>query len=264
MLDYHIHTPLCGHATGEMDAYVQQALRCQLQEIGFSDHLPMFKWGKPEYAMAFDDLPEYVRRVQELQRQYPQLPIKLGIEADYYAPDVEAQTRDLLAQYPFDYVYGSVHLLDGWPLDDPRFLHQWASRDVNQVYEEYFARLRQAARSGLFDILAHVDLVKKFGYRPTTDLSEMVDHTAQVIKASGVAVEINTSGLRRPVGEIYPTPELLCLFKQYDVPVVFGSDAHKPEEVGCDFDRARAYACDAGYTESMIFTQRKVVGASPL
>jgi histidinol-phosphatase (PHP family) len=264
MLDYHIHTKFCGHASGEMDEYVQAARRQPLREMGFADHLPMLKWAQPGYAMGFETLPEYIRLVQHLQCQYPDFPIKLGIEADYYSPDEEQATKDLLAQYPFDYVYGSVHFLDGWAIDDPRYMQKWEEQDVNRVYEQYFTVLQQAIRSGIFDIIAHFDLPKKFGYKPTRDLSGPIERTVKCCQECGVAVEINTAGLRKPVKEMYPAPQILRLLKHYEVPIVLGSDAHRPAEVGQDFELARTVAEGFGYTAVAVFEQRKIVGAYPL
>lgn len=264
MLDYHIHTALCGHASGAMEEYVEFAQTQPLREIGFSDHLPMLKWGQPEYAMPFSKLPEYARRVQELRGMFPKLPIKLGIEADYYSPEDEAATRSLLAQHPFDYVYGSVHFVEDWAIDDPQNLRRWEQTGVNTVYELYFAQLRRAANSRLFDIMSHTDLAKKFGHRPTKDFSEDIEKTVRAYKDAGVAVEINTSGLRRPVKEMYPSRDILRLLRRYDIPLVFGSDAHAPNEVGRDFASANALALELGFVELVVFEQRKIVDTDPL
>ncbi|MBD3305191.1 histidinol-phosphatase HisJ family protein [candidate division KSB3 bacterium] len=260
MVDYHIHTKLCGHASGEMSDYIVAALAQPLQEIGFADHLPMLKWAKPEYAMAFDQLPLYIKQVQRLQRLTPSLPIKLGIEADYYSPSEESATRDLLVRYPFDYVYGSVHLIDGWAIDDARNLARWKEVGVDTIYERYFAQLRLAAQSGLFDIMAHTDLAKKFQHKPTKDISGIIEETIRTYKASGVAVEINTSGMRKPAQEIYPAPNIIRLLKDYDIPIVFGSDAHRPEEIGKDFSLARTVAKACGHQEIVMFEHRQIVG----
>ena len=264
MVDYHIHTKLCGHASGEMEEYVQQALTRSLQEIGFSDHLPMLKWAHPEYAMSFEQLPYYVSEVHRLRQAYPEIQIKLGIEADYYSEEEEQATRDLLAQYPFDYVYGSVHFVDDWAIDDPGNMHRWDAFGVDTVYERYFQQLQHAARSGLFDIISHSDLAKKFGHRPTTDFSSLIEETVRCYKEAGVAVEINSSGLRKPVKEIYPAPQIVQLLHIYEVPIVLGSDAHTPEDVGKDFDLSRELARSCGYRETVIFEQRNIVGTFPL
>jgi histidinol-phosphatase (PHP family) len=259
MLDYHIHTSLCGHACGEMAAYIQTALARPLQEIGFADHLPMLRYAQPDYAMSLAQLPEYVQQVRQMQHAYPQLRILLGIEADYY-PAIEDATRALLAQHPFDYVYGSVHFLDDWAIDDPRLLASWAQCDVNAVYVQYFTVLQQAIRAGLFDIIGHFDLVKKFGHRPTRDLSELIEETVRACRDAGVAVEINTAGLRKPVKELYPARAILERLKHYDVPIVFGSDSHAPDEVGQDFHLAREFVRAVGYTQLVRFERRHIVG----
>ena len=264
MLDYHIHTKYCNHAVGEVTEYAAYAAGLPLKEIGFSDHLPMLKWAVPEYAMSFEQLPDYIRDVQHAREQFPELRIKLGIEADYYSPEEEDATRALLQQYPFDYVYGSVHFVDDWAIDDPRNIKRWEEKGVDAVYEGYFRRLQQAARSGLFDIITHTDLAKKFGHRPTNDISALLDETVQAYKESGVAVEINTSGLRKPVKEIYPSPQLLRLLRHYDIPIVFGSDAHHPQEVGKDFAETKQQVKEFGFTELLVFERRERVGTCPL
>lgn len=263
MLDYHIHTRLCGHAAGEPDEYVQFALTQPLREIGFADHLPLLKWGKPEYAMRLEQLPEYVEIVHRLQAAYPALSIKLGIEADYY-PGEEDTTRELVARHPFDYVYGSVHFIDGWAFDDPREMGQWDQRNVNSVYEQYFTRLQQAAKSGVFDIIAHIDVIKKFGHRPTRDLSELIEETVRIFRDSSMAVEINTAGLRKPVGEIYPSGDILRLLQRYDIPIVLGSDSHHPQEIGKHFEIAIALLKEYGFRELVAFKQRRITTTYPL
>ena len=264
MRDYHIHTHLCGHACGTPEAYVQAAIERGLEEIGFNDHLPMLKYWQPDYSMTPEQLADYVRQVHALQRQFPKISIKLGIEADYYTPSEEAATCALLAQYPFDYVYGSVHFLDNWAIDDPVRVAEWDTQDVDAIYGRYFAVLEQAVRSELFDILSHMDLVKKFGHRPTRDMSGIVERVVRACRETGTAIEINTAGLRKPVREIYPAPEILRWIRQYGVPIVLGSDAHAPHEVACDFDAVRPLLQSYDLTEAVIFEARKIVGTTPI
>ena len=264
MLDYHIHTEYCNHAVGGVPEYARYASTLSLREIGFADHLPMLKWSMPEYAMSFEQLPEYVRDVQHARQQFPELKIKLGIEADYYSPDEEDATRALLQQHPFDYIYGSVHFINDWAIDDPRNLHRWDEQGVDVIYREYFHRLQQASRSGIFDIISHTDVVKKFGHRPTKDISSLLEETVQAYKESDVAVEINSSGLRKPVKEIYPSPQILRLLKQYEIPIVFGSDAHHPQEIGKDFAYVKQVVKEFGFTELVVFERRQRAGVCPL
>ena len=125
------------------------------------------------------------------------------------------------------------------------------------MYRDYYKLLRQSAESGLFDIMGHVDLVKKFGHRSTEDLTQEVERTAESFKRSGVTVEVNTSGLRKPVNEIYPSLDVLKIYCGHQVPITFSSDSHDPEDVGRDYDKARALALAAGYKEYSVFKQRK-------
>jgi histidinol-phosphatase (PHP family) len=224
----------------------------------------MIKWWQPDYSMTPEQLPEYVQQVQALQGQFSGIRIKLGIEADYYSPSEEAATRALLAQYPFDYVYGSVHFLDDWAFDDPERIAEWDSQNIDTVYEQYFQRVQQAIRSELFDVVGHLDLVKKFGHRPTYDLKEPVEQIIKACQETGMAIEVNTAGLRKPVKEIYPSLDILRLIQQHDVPIVLGSDAHAPHEVAYDFDYARTVLHHCGLTKSAIFEGRKIIETCPI
>ena len=252
-----MHTPLCGHAVGEPEAYVQRALEVGLEEIGFSDHAPLVSGPDPRYTMSYEELPRYHEMMRRIRAQFPAFTIKIGIEADYI-PGYEEKTRAILSAYPYDFVIGSIHFIDAWAFDDPDQKVRWKDKDVDRVYRDYYELLRKSAASGLFDIMGHVDLVKKFGHRATQDLSGEVEKTAKVFKESGVTVEINTSGLRKPVGEIYPSLDVLKIYHKYNVPITFSSDSHDPADVGRDYDKAYELAKAAGYAEYRVFRQRKV------
>jgi histidinol-phosphatase (PHP family) len=256
-VDYHMHTPLCGHAVGEPREYVAQAIRRGLAEIGFSDHAPLVTHDEPRYTMNHAQLPEYLRMMEAVRKEHREYPIKIGIEADY-VPGFESRTRALLATYPYDFVIGSVHFIDAWAFDDPGEQVRWKDKDVDVVYRDYYALLRRSAESGLFDVMGHVDLVKKFGQRPQADLRADMEATARVFHETGVTVEVNTSGLRKPANEIYPALGALTTYRQAGVPITFGSDAHEPGDVGRDFDKARTHALAAGYREYRVFKARQV------
>jgi len=258
--DYHIHTARCGHASGAMEEYLQQALGLGLQEIGFADHAPMY-WldeaaGDAELAMPESGLAGYVAEVARLRAAYPAIEIKLGLEADYI-PGHEDGLRRLLGQYPFDYVLGSVHFIDGWGFDNPAYMEHYQTMDLHRLYRRYFALVQQAAQSRLFDIMAHPDLIKKFGFAAGFDLHELYEETAGVFAAAGVCVEVNTAGLRAPVKEIYPAEAFLRACQKDGVPVTTGSDAHLPGQVGYDFDGAASLLTRTGYSATAIFSRRK-------
>jgi len=243
--DYHTHTSLCGHASGRPADYVQTARQLDLLGIGIADHLPLLPDHDPELSMHMSDLVPYIAEVEALKAEFPGY-VLLGIEADY-RPHTVSEVQALLDGHPFDYAIGSVHHLGTWGFDDPRQMEEYDERDIDEVWIEYFQLVGDAADSGLFTILGHLDLVKKFGYRPTRILEYELGLLVERIARAGVLVEINTAGLHKPVGEAYPTLDILRRLCEAGVMITFGSDAHRPEEVGRDFAHAAELARSAGY-----------------
>ena len=243
--DYHTHSVRCGHARGTPAEYVAAAQAAGLLAIGVADHLPLLPLHDPELSMKASELEDYVAEVRELQARFPGF-VLLGIEADY-RPGTVAEVRSLLDSQPFDYVIGSVHHLDDWGFDDPRQIDRYESVDIDDMWVDYFELVGEAAESGLFTIVGHLDLVKKFGYRASRSLEVELDRLLARMARAGVAVEINTTGLHKPVKEAYPSPEILRKLRAAGIPITFGSDAHRPEEVGRDFAYAADLAGAAGY-----------------
>ncbi|MBN2505236.1 MAG: histidinol-phosphatase HisJ family protein [Verrucomicrobia bacterium] len=255
--DYHLHTPLCRHATGTPAEYAARALALGLPEIGFADHSPMPRDDFDNWRMRADQLGEYVESVQRARRDHPRLAIRLALEVDY-VPGQEAWIRDLAARHAWDYLIGSVHYVsDTWAIDDPGRLSEWHRRDPDEVWALYFDRLTRAAASGLFDIIGHADLPKKFGFRPRADCRPWFDRFLRAACATAVAVELNTAGLRKDCREIYPAPDLLQRMAQAQVPITFGSDAHAVAEVGANLAQAAQLARDCGYTHGCRFAGRQ-------
>lgn len=256
--DYHMHTPLCGHAKGEPAEYVRHGIKVGLKEMGFSDHAPLVSHRDPTITMDIDQLPLYLKMIEDVRKEFAkEMTIKIALEADFIL-GYEDKTKKIIEGYPYDYIIGSVHYIKKWGFDDPAEREQWKSQDVNKVYHDYYELLRQSAKSKMFDIIGHCDLVKKFGHRATEDMTDEIKATAKVFKETGVAIEINTAGLRKPVQEMYPSLDCLKIYAQADVPLTFGSDAHAPVQVGKDFDKAVDLAKAAGYKEHLIFKQRKI------
>ena len=255
--DYHTHTPLCRHATGEPSAYASRAVELGLTEIGFSDHSPMRADDFDNWRMRFDQLAGYVASVRQARRDYPQLTIRLGLEVDFL-PGHEPWIRELAALHPWDYFIGSVHYVSGdWDVDNPARREEWAKRDPAAIWREYFERLTLAARSGLFDFIGHADLPKKFGCHPPPGCEVLFPPFLEAVRESDIAIELNTAGLRKDCREIYPSRAFLELAREHGVPITFGSDAHAPLEVGMNFADAVALARDTGYTHYCRFEQRR-------
>ena len=255
--DYHMHTPLCRHATGEPTEYAARALELGLTEIGFTDHSPMARDDFDDWRMRNDQLDEYVEKVRKAQRDHPRLTIKLALEVDYL-PGHEDWIRDLAARHPWDYFIGSVHYVsDSWDVDNPNKLSEWKHRDAWEVWSIYFDRLTMAAESGLFEIIGHADLPKKFGHRPQRDCTPLYERFLAAAKKTGTAIELNTAGLRKDCREIYPNRALLEVAFRLGVPITFGSDAHAVEEVGMNLRDAVELARSVGYERCLRFTRRR-------
>lgn len=258
IVDYHMHLrderERIAHDTHSVEPFVDAAHDAGVDEIGFTEHAYYFTqlrtlWSVPyQVERCVYDLDAYVGAVLEARERG--LPVKLGLELDY-VPGREDETRALLAAYPWDYLLGSVHYVDGLGIDGaPRLAD---AVGVEEMWRRYFETLARAANSGLFDSLSHPDLAKVFGDRVEFDYTEISD----AIAGSGVAVEVSTAGLRKPVGELYPHPDFLAACRERGVPVTIGSDAHVPSLVGCDFDRARRLLRSAGYETVTVFDHRQ-------
>jgi len=255
--DYHMHTPLCRHAVGEPTEYAAQAVKLGLPEIGFSEHNPMVRDDFDDWHMLQNDLDTYVEKVKKARRDHPTLVIKLALEVDYI-PGQEDWIRDLAARHPWDYLIGAVHYVsDSWDMDNPKKVSQWKRSNVFEVWSTYFDRLTKAAESGLFEIIAHADLCKKFCFYPKEDCTPLFTRLLKATKQRDLAMELNTAWLRKDCNEIYPSPQIVQLAAQVGVPITFASDAHAPDQVGMNFSEAVALARSAGYTHCCRFTQRK-------
>jgi histidinol-phosphatase (PHP family) len=266
LTDYHLHlrpdepdTPPERFFTAEnVDRYLAAAAEAGIEELGVSEHVYRFRqalelWRHPFWEeQARDDLDAYCEFVRGTS-------LKLGVECDY-VPGVEDRTANLLEARDFDYVVGSVHFLgeravdhEGWDV--------WEGReDPDEVWRRYFEALAECARSGLFDILAHPDLVKVWGSarpQPERDLRAFYEPAVEAIAESGIAVEISPAGLRKPVDEIYPAPAFAEMCVEAGAVFALSSDAHLPEHVGFGYDRAVEFLGRLDVREICVFEKRE-------
>lgn len=257
LIDYHVHSRWCGHATGEVHEYVEAAIARGLSEIGLSEHLPVPIPTKVKINLTEAELEHWVAEVLRARDEYRRdIVVRLGSECDFI-PGHEHCIERILSRYPFDYVIGSVHFLGQWGFDSPDQIDEYGRRDIFEAYREYFAMAVRAVRSGFFDLFGHADLIKKFGIRPQQACSEMHQELALALSESDMCFEVNTAGMDKPVQEIYPSNDLLLELARRGVPVTLGSDAHAPGEVGRYFDLAVAQLRQAGFTRLVLFENRR-------
>jgi histidinol-phosphatase (PHP family) len=256
MFDYHIHTNFCGHAVGEPEDYVRKAIDAGFAEMGFSCHLPKVDEPDPYHAMPRYMLPVYFDSIRSLQKKYSgKIRIKIGIEADYIE-GYEEIISYLLSAFPFDYVFGSVHFLEGWHFTSRAGRDQYSSMLPSEVFPRYFEEVRKVIKTGMFDILAHPDAIRKEYFQPVSGLVEEYASVADLLNEEGMSIEVNTAGLRREAGFIYPHRDFLKVCLDSGVPVTLGSDAHKPEDLGRDFDRVTEILKQAPNVNIAVYSRR--------
>ena len=258
LVDYHTHTSLCKHADGVLEEYILHAISAKMKEIGCSDHSPMPNGFDAQHRMTMEQfLQSYKPDVLALKDKYKgRIDVKFAVEGDFF-PGTELWVKEFNSQHEFDYIIGSVHYLGEWGFDNPTFVHKYEERNVDEVYDQYYDHIKRSAAAKLFDIVGHCDLVKKFGHRSSKNMEEVLREVFKVVKSADMAVEINTSGLRKPVKEAYPSEQILRIIHEYNIPIALGSDAHSPGDVGRDFDIARQLVEKYGNGKISTFTKRQ-------
>jgi len=252
--DYHVHTKASPDGEGSMQDYVRRAEQRKVEEVGFSDHI-LLQHLDGRSGFLVHAMPAYVQEFLAFKKKAG-IPVKLGAEVDFF-PDMIEEVGAFIRKYPFDYVIGSVHVMGEWSIDDPSTRDEYLRRDPFQTYEEYFRLVREMCACRLFDVLGHPDLIKIFGTRPQEDLTQLYEDTAETIARSKMCAEINAKGLSRPCREIYPSEQLLRVLHDHGVPIVFGSDAHKPNDLGKNLEEAVRLARKVGYAEACRFSCRE-------
>ena len=255
--DIHMHSKLCGHAVGEMHEYIERGIELGLEAVGFSFHLPVVIPVDYKVNLSRHELDIVVGEVGRLRDAYGgDIAVLLGGEADYL-PGQEDEVAALAQAYPLDHLLGSVHFIGRWPFDAPGQAARYADWDLRDLYATYFRLVVDAMETALFDIMAHIDLVKKWGHRPEGGWADILEEVCMAAQRRGVCVELNTAGIDKPVGEPYASAEVLVALFAHGVPITFGSDAHAPEQVARYFGQAAALARQAGYRSCAYFEQRQ-------
>ena len=213
-----------------------------------------------------EDAPKYEKSIKEAKERYKDnIEILLGYEVDFLPGLME----DRILNADVDYLIGSVHFLpksqsnealmhqDLWGFDNPEFIGEYKNQDIDKIWEDYFLAIEQLAKSGLFQIVGHLDLIKVFNFKPKKDIRLIAKDALKAIKRSGMVVEINSAGLRKPVQEAYPSKELLEEIYDLQIPITFASDAHAPEQVGFKLSEIVTLAKEIGFSKVAIFRQKE-------
>lgn len=262
--DLHTHHVRCGHANGTIEDYILAGIEAGLQAIGISDHSPYFyheaDQPSPGIAMARSDFANYIDEVLRLKAKYTgKIEVLLGMESDFF-PDYADIYRKAYEGVPFDYLIGSVHQVSGVSIFNR---NRWKGlNDEQRIAQKtgYYALIKQSARSGMFDILGHIDAMK--GYYPAfSDIpaNEEIDDTLQTIAEYGVSIEINTSGNTKDVGGWYPSDAILERALHFGVNVTFGSDAHVPSRVGDEWELVQKRLKEIGFSQWVFYRKRQQV-----
>jgi histidinol-phosphatase (PHP family) len=275
LTDYHVHlrpdddgTPASRYFTAaNAERYREVAAERGIEELGVAEHVHRFTaaldvWQHPYWRReARDDLDDYVTFVRD------ETDLRLGIEADF-VPGREDRMASLLDEHEWDYIVGSVHFLGDYAVDwDDEEIDIWRREPTpERVWKRYFDAVRASALSGLYDIIGHPDLVKIWGSgrpMPDTDLRRYYEPVVEAMLDAGVAMEVSTAGLRKPVGEIYPARPMLEMAVDAQLPIALSSDAHLPSQIGFGYEQAAKLLRECGVREICVF-ERRVRRLEPL
>lgn len=242
MIDYHLHVVAHGDrpmTTENILRYCEVARERGVRQLGITEH-----------DRYLDDID--LAAFQHARERSRDVELRLGIEIDF-RPDEEEEMTRFATALPYDYIIGSVHRVSGEEVDHPDYTEVYDKWDTYDLYEAYYRNVREATLSGRFDVLGHPDLIKIFCRFPDHDITPMLEETADAVAASGVVADVNAAGLRKPIGEVYPSRRLLEMFHQRGVPIILSSDAHAPEEVGAGYEVSLRLVREVGYREVVTF-----------
>lgn len=285
MSDHHLHLhphndsgtadPPAEYRPGLIEEYVEQAASVGVTELGFTEHLYRCVeaadalgrfWdvpGHPDLSAHTEafvkadrtlSLERYVEVVLEAKARG--LPVQLGLEIDFF-PDTIDAVLELIEPHPWDFLIGSVHWIGPWAIDSSEVAWEFERRGVDQAWSEYFELVESLAGSGAVDVLAHVDVCKKYGFRPEAEPIDMYAAVVEAAALTGTAVEVSSQGLRNPAGEVYPSPRFLQMFHDAGVPITLASDGHTPAQAGWGHDEVVTAARAAGYVSRLSFDRRR-------
>ena len=273
-IDYHMHFEKGSYDKTWVEGFFQAAKDRGLAEIGISEHSHTFPEFKELYYedLILDDsargtfqrqwlqsnkfkytLDDYFRFMAELRKEHT---VRTGIEVCNFQD--QEKVKDILKDYDFDYVIGSVHFLHGWAYDCSEIIAEWQKHSLQDIYEWYTEEVEKLADSGLYDVLGHPFNIRLFKFLPDFDVTPYLERVAKAMKKANMIVDVNTGTFYRyPIAEITPYPDFMKIAAQYDLPIITTSDAHKPEDCGAYNQQAIDYVKQFGYTTTLQLTRKK-------
>ena len=267
MIDYHLHTLFCNHAAGGMERYVQNALDSGFREICFLDHLtirPAYRCEaradrKTEHGLSMtpEEIPHYFYAVQILKQAYKnKINVKAGLEVDFNS-DYTDYYQKIVDTFAFDVIAASLHFPNGFDIVTHRSGWRYGENDTDEVYAMYFEQFKKMLEYDYFDVICHIDLIKKFGRKPKKSFEIEYDNILGIIKDKGKTIEVNTSGYDHPARDIYPSLRILEKCYRKGISITMGSDAHHPANVGRHYKGVLPILLSIGYRRLAIFTKRQ-------
>ena len=260
-VDLHNHTSLCNHANGTTEEYIKRAIELGIDVFGFSDHAPMpFD---PRYRMDISQKDFYENDIKLLKEKYKNdIEILLAYEVDFMQD--KTLMLDEILKANVDYLIGSVHFIQEknnslWGFDNPEFIGKYKEKNIDDIWIDYFKAIEELAKSRLFDVVGHLDLIKVFKYLPNKDIKSIANKAMKEIKKANMVIEINAAGLRKPIKQTYPSKELLQQAFELDIPITFSSDAHEIEQIGFKYSDVASLAKKIGYTKCIKFKNREKI-----
>ncbi|MEM2428156.1 MAG: histidinol-phosphatase [Candidatus Bathyarchaeia archaeon] len=238
--NYHVHTRMSDGSSEPLD-YFEKAAEAGLVEIGFTDHLVILDNASIGLgSLNVDELDSYIEAIDALKESSKKVAVKCGLEVDYTPGGIKC-VEEILESYGsrLDYTLMGVHIIDGFHFDTPESITTWmnlSQEKIDKLYERYYELVREGVETGIFTVVAHLDIVKKFGFKSSKEYLKQVESILESVKTLDMAVEVSSAGLRHPVRELYPSSRIVDILAFFQVPVTMATDAHKPEDVSAGLE----------------------------
>ena len=247
--DYHNHPQ--GHrdlpyTQDVLEPWAEYARQAGLKDVALTDH------GRYHPGINLEEFFKFRDRTKDIR-------FKIGIEIDNDPETSAADYKWIEKNYDrLDFVLGSIHFIDDWAFDHPHYKERYSEWNIDELYVRYFENIKSLINKGFIDGLAHLDLIKIFGHRPTKDIKSFVRETIKLMKEKGLTVEMSTAGWRKPVDELYPQDEIIKLVKEFNIPITTASDAHAAKDLGHSYDRLYEVLKGFGFTQVAVFDNHKM------